>query len=207
MDYALHYRRLIDRSPRKKPVTGFFERHHIIPKCMGGKNAVENLVYLTPEEHYVAHQFLVKMYPGMAKLIHAVQRMSNGRGNHRLYGWLRRKHSELLMGNNYAKLKPGQVSILKGRVPSSAHRAAISEAKKGRPFPVSAEWKSIDSSNRLWITDGKKSKFFPKSETIPKGWFPGRPYFSRRAASDEVIQRRVKTFKENRRVRNVRTNS
>jgi hypothetical protein len=30
---------------------------------MDGSDLVSNLVYLTPEEHYVAHQLLVKMYP------------------------------------------------------------------------------------------------------------------------------------------------
>jgi hypothetical protein len=69
MNYVIHYQRLMDRSPKVKPKTGYFERHHILPKCMGGNNEKINLVYLTPEEHYVAHQLLVKMYPGNRKLI------------------------------------------------------------------------------------------------------------------------------------------
>jgi hypothetical protein len=91
MDYTLHYQRLIDRSPRQKPKEGYFERHHIVPKCLGGTNEKTNLVFLTPEEHYVAHQLLVKMHPKQRRLIYAVHRMAhNGASNRKFYGWLRR---------------------------------------------------------------------------------------------------------------------
>jgi len=37
------------------------ERHHIIPKSLGGNNDHENLVVLWYREHYIAHRLLVKM--------------------------------------------------------------------------------------------------------------------------------------------------
>ena len=37
--------------PKKKG----FHRHHIVPKHMGGEDIKENIVYLTPEEHALAH--------------------------------------------------------------------------------------------------------------------------------------------------------
>lgn len=37
---------------------GYKERHHIIPKCMGGSNAEENLIDLTGQEHFIAHKLL-----------------------------------------------------------------------------------------------------------------------------------------------------
>jgi len=95
VNYQKHYNKLIFRSPKTKPNVGYFERHRIIPGCLGGKYIDENIVWLTPEEHYVAHQFLVKIYPDNKKLIFAAKMMtvSDGiqkRGN-KLYGWLRRK--------------------------------------------------------------------------------------------------------------------
>ena len=33
----------------------YHERHHIVPKCMGGTNDKENLIDLFAKEHYVAH--------------------------------------------------------------------------------------------------------------------------------------------------------
>ncbi|XAO17074.1 homing endonuclease [Escherichia phage FL23] len=60
MNYEKIYNSLIDRA-RNRALTGYKERHHIIPKCLGGSNDASNLVDLTPEEHYVAHQLLVKI--------------------------------------------------------------------------------------------------------------------------------------------------
>jgi len=95
MNYTKHYDRLIDRA-RCRQVEGYTELHHVLPKCMGGDNLEYNLVKLYPEEHYVAHQLLVKMYPNVVGLIWAAVNMSNQttRRSNKLYGWLRRKLSE-----------------------------------------------------------------------------------------------------------------
>lgn len=61
---------------------------------MNGSDTEENLVELTPEEHYVAHQLLVKIYPENKTLIHAAVMMIPNRPSNKLYGWLRRKLSE-----------------------------------------------------------------------------------------------------------------
>ena len=67
MNYSHLYVRLIDKARnRSRPLVT--ERHHIIPKSMGGNNKTENLVWLTPREHFVAHHLLWKIHrtPGMA---------------------------------------------------------------------------------------------------------------------------------------------
>lgn len=69
---------------------------------MGGSNDSSNLVKLTPEEHYIAHQLLVKIY-NSPKLVYAAMMMlptnkfhHNGSGrNNKLYGWLRKKFVNL----------------------------------------------------------------------------------------------------------------
>ena len=55
MDYKKIYQQIIDRA-RSRSITGYKETHHIIPRCLGGTDDPMNLVDLTPEEHYVAHQ-------------------------------------------------------------------------------------------------------------------------------------------------------
>lgn len=40
----------------------YTEIHHIIPKCMGGTDSVDNLVRLTAREHYICHWLLAKYY-------------------------------------------------------------------------------------------------------------------------------------------------
>lgn len=43
---------------------GYAEKHHVIPKSMGGTNGKENLVRLTAKQHFVAHKLLTKMTVG-----------------------------------------------------------------------------------------------------------------------------------------------
>lgn len=97
MDYEKHYNMLVERG-KSRPVTGYVEKHHIVPKCMGGKDDVDNLVSLTPEEHYLAHLLLVKIYPKCTPLVSAAIIMTthntNYRVNNKLYGWLRRRASQ-----------------------------------------------------------------------------------------------------------------
>mgnify|MGYP002165778865 CR=1 FL=1 len=39
-----------------------FNIHHIKPKCLGGKDDIENLVYMSINEHIEAHWLLFQMY-------------------------------------------------------------------------------------------------------------------------------------------------
>lgn len=99
MNYKKHYERLMDRA-KKRHLTCYVEKHHIIPRCMNGTDKPDNIVDLTPEEHYVAHQLLVKMYPEHSGLLWAAILMTghpstNGRVNNRMYGWLKRRQSKI----------------------------------------------------------------------------------------------------------------
>ena len=61
---------------RKRGIV-YYENHHIIPKSMGGKKEKNNMVLLTPREHFICHFLLVKITEGPAfmKMIHAFNRM------------------------------------------------------------------------------------------------------------------------------------
>jgi hypothetical protein len=95
MNYKKHYDLLVNRSPKEKPKNGYYEKHRILPGCMGGEYTKNNITWLTPEEHYLAHQLLVKIYPNDSKLIYAVRMMAvsseNQKRNNKIYGWLKRK--------------------------------------------------------------------------------------------------------------------
>lgn len=79
MDYEQTYNRLIERA-RKRTISGYFESHHIVPKCIGGTNDPTNLVNLTAREHYIAHQLLVKIYPNSVGIARAAFLMSHMSG-------------------------------------------------------------------------------------------------------------------------------
>lgn len=58
--YTKTYFTLIDRA-KSRPLPNKFEKHHIVPKSMGGTNKKENLVALTIKEHRLCHILLTKM--------------------------------------------------------------------------------------------------------------------------------------------------
>ena len=93
MDYQKIYSSLINRA-KTRNINTYTEQHHIVPKCLGGNNLPENLVNLTPEEHYVAHQLLAKIYKDNHKLLYAAVMMCSNRPTNKLYGWIKRKLSE-----------------------------------------------------------------------------------------------------------------
>lgn len=48
-----------------------FEFHHIIPRCLGGKDSKDNLAKLTAREHYIAHKLLTKIHKASSKDIYS----------------------------------------------------------------------------------------------------------------------------------------
>lgn len=132
MDYARHYSLLIQRAVGRV-LTGYTERHHIVPKCLGGSDESENIVTLTGAEHYVAHQLLVKMHPANIKLLWALSAMTHAtarmrRPHNKRYEWLRRRFAEAMRDRH------------SGKPLSAEHRAKLSDAAKRRKRrPHSAE--------------------------------------------------------------------
>ena len=152
MNYGAIYDRLIDRA-RGRFIDGYSEKHHVLPRCLGGSDDPDNLVRLTPEEHYVAHQLLVKLHPGHLGLLSAAHVMTaNTRGQtaNKLYGWLRRRMSVAQTGQKRppevgqkiaAKLRgrkqrPEHIDLLasinRGKKLSAKQLQAISAAHKGK---------------------------------------------------------------------------
>ncbi|AZV02167.1 homing endonuclease [Pectobacterium phage Arno162] len=87
MDYKRIYDELISSAiinngrpigMEKKGRDAFLDRHHIIPKCIGGSDNRSNLVYLTPRQHLLAHHLLIKIYDSSG-LRFAYHLMSKGR--------------------------------------------------------------------------------------------------------------------------------
>ncbi len=97
MNYKKHYNFLIERA-KNRILEGYQERHHIIPKCIGGNDDKNNLVGLTPEEHFFAHVLLIKIYPDNDALVRAINKMCQGhkgKRTRRMYGWLKRKYAQV----------------------------------------------------------------------------------------------------------------
>jgi hypothetical protein len=110
VDYMRIYREFIaDRKVIEPTLTGYSERHHILPRSLGGSNDPENLIRLTAEDHYFAHCCLAKIYGGKMWSALARMRWSRREGDRqwvatrRMYGVARRKAADHL-----SKLFSGQ---------------------------------------------------------------------------------------------------
>jgi hypothetical protein len=95
MNYQRIHDAIIERAKTRK-LDGYKERHHIIPRCVGGTNDLENLVDLTAREHFIIHLLLAEIY-NIPKLWRAVNMLANwGRATSRQYQYIKEnlKHSE-----------------------------------------------------------------------------------------------------------------
>ena len=171
MDYRRIYNQLIERGQtRQQGLTkkllveqiGYIERHHILPRSMGGTNNSSNLVYLRPEEHYLAHELLVQIYPAEIGLLKALMILSGGHKggirNNKLYGWVRRRYIKMATGLRrvmppWNKGKKGlQTSWNKGQRMSPATYARMPNKKK-----VSADGIIYDSITAATTAHGLPS--------------------------------------------------
>lgn len=65
MNYQRVYDQLIaDRRANPPSYDEYVEVHHILPRCLGGADDVENLIRLRPEDHFFAHLLLAKIHGG-----------------------------------------------------------------------------------------------------------------------------------------------
>lgn len=169
MDYGRHYEALIARA-RTRSIDGYVERHHVLPRCLGGGNEPENIVRLTPEEHFVAHQLLLKIHDRDYRLVFAALSLTRGRsGGNKRYGWLRRRFavamSAVWLGkkrkpfSDEHRAKIAAVQIGRARGPhSDEHKAKLSAAHTGKKL-------SAEHIEKLAATKrGKKQS----AETIAK---------------------------------------
>lgn len=146
MNYKNIYNSLVIRG-KSRTLTGYKERHHIVPRCLGGNDDLSNLVDLTPEEHFVAHQLLVKMYPSNAKLIFATKMLTvssgNVKRNNKMYGWLKRKFRENTSGDNHVfrknteARKNNQTYMRSDKNPGKNQPKGEQHWKFGKPFDTS----------------------------------------------------------------------
>lgn len=153
MNYESLYKRLINQyGLLTKPMNTYMERHHIIPKCVGGDNSSDNLIFLPPRIHYICHRILIKLYPNSNKLKFAFWAMCN-----QLTGDVQRKYKVSSHGYRIAKLafckanselhkgkkiKPAQIELHRKRMKeNNIHKKGKDSHFYGVPLPEETKLK------------------------------------------------------------------
>jgi hypothetical protein len=113
----------------------YSEKHHIIPKSMGGSNAKDNLVRLTAREHFICHWLLTKMTVGELKhkMIYAAWSMVRKSKGQDRYNMTSRTFDSLK--NQLSQAKKGKTPWNKGKTYSDETKAKMSALKKGTYVP------------------------------------------------------------------------
>lgn len=99
MNYSRVYDEFIRNRRSKHTGDEYCEVHHILPRSLGGGDDAENLVRLTPEDHFFAHLLLAKIHGGMLWVpvvmwLGGERRNWVGRRSRLEYGWARRECSK-----------------------------------------------------------------------------------------------------------------
>jgi hypothetical protein len=148
--YRNTYNKLITtrkyRGLDKSKLEGYYEEHHILPRCLGGKNNKDNLVLLTAKEHILAHMLLARINYTNNKIIFACTAMCM------IHGPGRNKISE-------------DSSIIKFSLRSFALSRELFNSKKKEKIYTSSRPKNWGDN----ISKSKKGRSYGTSVMDPNG--------------------------------------
>lgn len=191
--YTKWYFNIINRH-LENPVEGYTERHHIIPKSLGGSNKDKNLVNLTAKAHYICHLLLIRMCldtKDKAKMVFAIKAMTMVNRHHhrhtsRIFHIFREAHFSQMNGENHPRF---------GTKLTEEHKKVLREKtreqwKNSNPFenrvykPWTDEQKAARShafKGKCWISNPvtQDTKMVLKSELesyLDDGWIKGRKF-------------------------------
>lgn len=165
----------------------YYERHHIIPRCLDGLNDKENLVLLTAREHFICHKLLIYIYPKNHKLLSAFSYMVNSnQGNvnisSRDYTLAKEFRSNNYMTDDIKKKikKTWEttketpkfkehikkiIDINKNRIRSEKELENLSKSLKGKKFTEEHKENLRKSINEKGLRKGEKNSMFGKKHS------------------------------------------
>ena len=164
--YTKYYNQLVEsrlKLDRKFTNGCGLEKHHIVPKSLGGTDAKANLVIFTPREHCLAHMLLAKMYSGVAKakMITAISSLMR----------LRNKNRTVISAREYETLKKAYYKAIM-EPEFRAHRSELTK-KQWTPERRAAV---AEKARQQWATGPKRESFSSdaykkkKSQQMKERW-------------------------------------
>lgn len=139
--------------------------------CIGGPDTKENLVALYPEEHFVAHILLLKIYPEHKGLIAAVNQMTVGhlgKRRRKMYGWLKRKFASYMRESQSGEGNSqfGTMWICNGITAKKIKKTdSIPEGwERGRNKKTTGRPMKKHLIGRRWFNDGKNDFYLQPSD-------------------------------------------
>jgi len=139
MNHERIYNNIINRA-RTRKLDGYKELHHITPRCLGGLDTDDNLVYLTAKEHFICHALLCHIHKGNTKLLYAFNIM---RCN---FNGLRYRS-----GINYQKFKLELSKDISNRMKGNKHTLGFKFSEKSRDKMSKSQLNSPYNKSRSMV--------------------------------------------------------
>ena len=160
--YTKCYFNIIE-SARATPPSGYVEKHHIIPRCIGGTNEQTNLIKLSARQHFICHLLLTKMCNGQEKY-----KMDNAIKFMVTFSKKQEGRTTLHISSRWVEYARINGAIGKKNKPCPQYQKdAVSKANKGKPainkgIPMPEEQKEKISKSTM----GRKAwnKNIPRSD-------------------------------------------
>lgn len=181
----------------------YHERHHIIPRCMGGTDNAENLIDLFAKEHFEAHKLLALENPDNDKLIYGWTMMAFVKDkNQQRYMLTADEYEEARIALSMVASEKygGENNPFYGKHHTDETRNKMKESSEKRwSRPEEKEKAKIAKANMSQETRRKMSesalKRFENPENHPmRGWSPSDE--TRKKMSDSAKARCTEEWKQ-----------
>jgi len=160
--YSKIYFSIIEKAKSRK-LLEYKEKHHILPKSLGGSDSKDNLVELTFREHFICHRLLVKITDGLnkRKMIYGLWAMSMSNNNQKRYRINSRTfekikndriQSQIGIALSEERKKNIQKSLL-GKVQSQETRNKRSKSRTGFRNTIETKIKMSESAKIRWANN------------------------------------------------------
>lgn len=160
--YKEFIQNILDTRGRFECGDEYHERHHIVPKCLGGGNEEENLIDLFAREHFIAHKLLAQENPDNRSLAYAWAMMAFPTNN-------RYQNRYELSPEEYEEARKSVVGMPK----SEEHRRKIGEGNRGKVYSEETIQKmrearrNISDETRQKMSASAKARFaIPENRTM-----------------------------------------
>lgn len=158
--YNRWYYQIINNA-QDRPVIGYIEKHHILPRSLGGTDDISNIVKLSAREHFVCHLLLTKITTGedLIKMQHAVGKFIQvAPGQDRSFtSWEYKKIRETISEARTGIKRPGIGGVKKGNIPWNKgikQGPHSEESNKRRSATLAGKKKPDDFGQK--VSEGKK---------------------------------------------------
>jgi hypothetical protein len=150
--YTKIYYQIINKAKSRAKPEGYTEKHHIIPKCMGGKEVIP----LTFREHFICHHLLIKMCKTSKQkwsMYHAFDLMGKPNKN---------QSDRIINSKMFERIKTANRQLSFGRKCSEETKMKMSESQKGKKHSIESKRKmsksQLGNKNNLGHKHSKKTK-------------------------------------------------